>query len=70
MPFDLNSRVRDIINNEQARAVLNKHVPGATAHPDLPMAMHMTLREVASYPEAGISQTALEALVRDLKKLP
>ena len=70
MRFNRHSTVRQVLANEKARAVLEKHVPGVSAHPDLPMAMDMSLAEAASYPEAGISRDQLEALVAELEKLP
>ncbi len=70
MPFNRHSTVRQVLANEKARAVLEKHVPGASTHPDLPMAMDMSLGEAASYPEAGVNSDELEALVAELEKLP
>jgi hypothetical protein len=70
MPFSLNSTVRELMANEQAKAVVEKHLPGASKHPDLPQAMHMTLREVSYYPESGLTQAKLKAIEEDLPQLP
>lgn len=70
MPFSLNSTVREILANEQAKAVVERHLPGASTHPDLPQALHMTLRDVSYYPESGLTQAKLKAIEEDLKKLP
>ena len=69
MAFGLTATIRDILNNEAAKAVLEKHLPGASTHPQIDMAMGMTLREVASYPEANLSAEKLKALVADLERL-
>ena len=69
MTFDLNSRIRDIMVNEQARAIVDRHIPGASTHPQLDMALEMTLREVSWYPESGLTQEKLKALLEDLARL-
>lgn len=69
MAFDINSRVRDIIEDERAKAILDKHVPGASTHPQLGEALHMTLREVSWYPESGLTPEKLKDLVEDLEAL-
>jgi len=69
MAFSINSTVREVLADERAKAILEKHIPGASTHPQLDMAMAMTLREVASYPEANLSAEKLKALVADLEKL-
>ena len=69
MPYSENSTVRELMADERARAVVEKHLPGASTHPQLPEAMHMTLREVSWYPESGLTQGKLKSLVEDLAKL-
>lgn len=72
MALSAHSTLREILANQQAKAVLEKHLPGATAHPDLPMALHMSLREASFYPEAaqaGLTQEKLQAIDSDLKAL-
>ena len=47
-------------------------MPGASSHPDLPMAMHMTLQQISYYPEAvqaGLTQDKLQAIDAELKQL-
>jgi len=69
MAFGAGSLIRDIMANEEAKAVVEKHLPGASTHPDLPEAMDMTLREISYYPESGLTPEKLSALVADLEKL-
>ena len=45
MPFSINSTVKEIIDNEEAKAVMEKHVPGISNHPSLPMAYYMSVKE-------------------------
>ena len=69
MAFTQDSTVREILADERAKAVLERHVPGATTHPQIYDAMYMTLREVSTYPEAGISSEVFQALLDDLAGL-
>jgi len=69
MTFGAHSTIRQLLANEAAKAIIEKHLPGATNHPQLDMALDMTLREVATYPEANISAEKLKAIVADLEQL-
>jgi len=66
MAFNIHSTIGKIMSNEQAKVIVEKHLPGATTHPMLDEARGMTLGEVASYPEAGITSAKLQALLADL----
>lgn len=66
MAFTIYSTVGKVMSNEQAKVIIEKHLPGATTHPMLGEAWGMTLGEVATYPEAGITNTQLQALLADL----
>ncbi|MBN2358759.1 MAG: hypothetical protein JXR83_04855 [Deltaproteobacteria bacterium] len=70
MSFNRYSTVRQVLDDPKAREVLLRHLPGALTHPDLGMAMDMSLASVAGYPESGLTPATFEALVRDLEKLP
>ena len=72
MTYSIHSTLQDILGDERAKAILEKHMPGASSHPDLPMAMHMTLQQISYYPEAaeaGLSQEKLQAIDAELKAL-
>ena len=69
MAFNIYSTIRDLMADERAKAVIEKHIPGASTHPQLPMALSMSLGEVASYPESGVTQQKLKELLEDLAKL-
>ena len=66
MIFGANSTVRDLMENDQARAIVERHLPGATTHPLLSQAWYMTLREVSYYPESGMTRAQFDAIVEDL----
>ena len=69
MAYSEQTRMREIIADERAKAILDKHLPGASTHPQLYMAMDMTLKEISWYPESGLTSDKLQALVDDLAAL-
>jgi hypothetical protein len=69
MGFSINSTVGEIMANDRAREVVEKHMPGATTHPQLYQALYMTVREIAMYPESGLTTDKLEALLSDLERI-
>lgn len=69
MAFTQSSLVKDVLADARARAVIEKHLPGATAHPQLYDAMYMTIGEVAAFPQAGISQQKFQEILEDLEAL-
>jgi hypothetical protein len=69
MGFSINSTVGELMADENARAVVERHVPGATSHPLLYQALYMTVREIAMYPESGLTDDKLRALLADLERL-
>ena len=66
MPFTIRTQIRELLADERAKATLEKHMPGATSHPQLHMALYMSLGEVATYPESGLTTEKLHALLADL----
>ncbi len=67
--LDTNSPIRDLLANEQAKAVLEKHVPGMTANPQLQQAMGMSLRQIAPFAPQVFTEELLEAIDKDLAEL-
>ena len=69
MGFSVDSRLRDLLADERAQAVLRTHFPGRDNDPRIQEVLYYSLREIAYYPEAGISREKLEAVDADLKAL-
>jgi para-nitrobenzyl esterase len=69
MKYNDQSRLRELLADPQALAVIERHIPGATAHPQLDMALDMSLREISWYPESGLTPAKLKAIVEDLEKI-
>jgi nitroreductase len=70
MAFSADTKLGDLLDNPEAKAVLLKHVPEiSSAGPMLNMARGMTLKMVTGFPQANISAEKLQAIVADLEKL-
>jgi len=53
------SKVGDLVKDSAAAAVLEKFIPGITTNPQMKMAHGMTLKAVASFPQAAIIKEKL-----------
>jgi hypothetical protein len=69
MAFNADSTLKQILADPKATAVLEKYAPGFSKHPLLSMAMGMSLKTIAGFPQAGISADKMKAILDDLAKL-
>ena len=69
MAFSVDSRLKDLLDDERAREVLRKHFPGRANDSRIQMVLYESLRSISYYAEAGISQEKLKAVDEDLKAL-
>ncbi|MBU1052589.1 MAG: hypothetical protein KKC46_02030 [Proteobacteria bacterium] len=69
MGFSGDSTLKEVLENEEGKAILEKHIPGSTTNPMLKMGYTMSLDLIASLPQAGISKEAYKAILDDLSKL-
>jgi hypothetical protein len=69
MPFSARSTLREVIEDEEARVILDKHMPGASSHPMLSRGLGMTLAAVSRVKQSGLSPKVLEKVLEDLEKL-
>lgn len=69
MAYTINSTVGQILADPRAVAILDRHLPGASTHPQRHDAWHMSLGEVAGYPESGLNREKLQALLAELATL-
>jgi catechol 2,3-dioxygenase-like lactoylglutathione lyase family enzyme len=67
--FNEKTTLKQISENEQAKAVLEKHMPGIWDNPGLKMAMNFNLKTLAGFPQSGIDQEKLQAIVADLSTI-
>lgn len=69
MPFSVDSKLKDLLDDPRAREVLLKHFGDRSNDPQVGMVMYESLRSISYYPEAGITPEKLKAVDEDLKKL-
>lgn len=68
MALSISSKLKDLLADERARAILIKHL-GNRNDPRVNEVMYYSLREIAYYPEANISQAQLKAIDEELQAL-
>lgn len=68
MAFDGNSTLGDLMADERAAAVMEKHIPGISENPSLQMGLGLTLKQCKMIPPTKI-RPVYDALVEDLAKL-
>ncbi|MBS7528351.1 hypothetical protein KHM83_16805 [Fusibacter paucivorans] len=69
MAFDETSKLKDLLADEKAAAVIEKHFPGTSKHPQLGMIKNFPLKTIAGFPQAGIKPEQLKEAVAELKTL-
>lgn len=71
MAFTLDTTLGEIIDHPQAKAILDKYVPGASSHPMIGMAKGMSLKMILALPQAaqmGLTQEKAEAVLAEINK--
>jgi hypothetical protein len=69
MALSVNSSISQLMKDPRAVQILESYLPGASRHPMLPMAMGMSLRQVAYEPQAQGLYKHLTEIDEKLKQL-
>ena len=69
MAFSLDSKVKDILKNPAAAAVLDKYSEGATKNPQMKLVGGLPLRKLASFPQSAHLKPHLEDLDKELQAI-
>lgn len=72
MTFTLDTTLGQILDDPQAKAVLDKHLPGVSSNPIVGMAKGMTLNMILSMPQAaefGLTKEKAQAILDEINKL-
>jgi len=69
MALDVNSKVKDLVENAETAKILEKHMPGMTTNPGTRMAYGMTLKALMAVPQAKVSKEVAEKITKDLEEL-
>jgi hypothetical protein len=65
-----NTIIADLLANDAAKAVLERHLPGFSQHPQISMAARMTLRAVQGFAPQQLTNERLDAIDAELAALP
>jgi hypothetical protein len=72
MPYTLDTKIGEIMNDPPAVAILESYVPGASKNPILEMAKDMTLKSILDLPQAkqaGITEEMALSVLAEVNKL-
>lgn len=69
MSFSIETKLGDLLDNEATKAVLEKHLPGISNHPQIGMGKGFALSMVAKFSGGLITEEALAKIDEELKAL-
>lgn len=72
MKFTLDSTLGQILDDPQAKAVLDQYLPGVSSNPMVAMVKGMSLNMLLSMPQAaqlGLTKEKAEAMLAEVNKL-
>lgn len=71
MTFTLDTTLGQILDNPQAKEVLDKYVPGVSANPMVQMARGMSINMLLAMPQAaqfGLTKEKAEAVLKEINE--
>ncbi len=69
MAMSIESKLGDLLENADAKAILEKHMPGISTHPQIGMGRGFALSMVAKFSGGLITDDMLAKVDADLKAL-
>ena len=69
MSLNESSTIKQISENEQARDIMEKYIPGVWELPIVKTVMNFRLKRVAEIPGSGISKEMLESILKDFSAI-
>ena len=72
MEYTLDTTLGQILDDPNAKAVLDKHLPGVSSNPIVGMAKGMTLNMILSMPQAaefGLTKEKAQSILDEINKL-
>ena len=67
MAISIDSTIKELLDDEKAKPVLERHVPQLISHPQLSMAKGMTLKQVAPMSQGMLTDDMVKAIDKDQK---
>jgi len=72
MPFTMDSKLGDLLKDPRTVAILDKHVPGASKHPQIAIGRSFQLKTIINLPPAaaiGFTREKVEAILAECNQL-
>ncbi|WP_445494725.1 hypothetical protein [Pseudomonas sp. 8(2025)] len=69
MPYSIETKVGELLDNSKTNQIIEKHIPGLNKHPQIAMARGFALVTAAKYSGGLISKKALEDIDSELRAL-
>jgi hypothetical protein len=69
MSFSIESKLGDLLDNEATKAILEKHMPGISTHPQIGMGRGFALSMVAKFSGGLITEEMLQKVSAELSAL-
>ncbi len=69
MALTIDSKLEDLLADEKAKAILEKHIPGISSHPQLAMAKGFSLKAIAPMSGGLLTQDTLVVIAEDLANI-
>ena len=69
MSYSIDTKLGDLLDNEQTKAILEKHMPGISTHPQIGMGRGFPLSTVAKFAGGMITQDMLDKVNAELAAL-
>ena len=70
LPLSVDSTVGDIMENENGKAILEKHCSVMTSDPRFAIAKRMTLAQIKPMSGGKVTKTMIQLVAEDLAQLP
>ena len=69
MSYSIETKLGDLLDNEATKAILEKHMPGISTHPQIGMGRGFPLSTVAKFAGGLITQEMLDKVNAELATL-
>jgi beta-glucosidase len=72
LAFTLDTKLSELLDHPQAKAILDKHMPGVSTNPMIAMARGMSLSSILSMPQAaqfGVTKEKVENILAEVNTI-
>ena len=67
--FTINTKVKELLNDPDALAILESYVPNLSKQPQIKMAYGMTCKTMLGFPQSGLSKDQIAEIDKKLQAL-